>query len=72
MSMTSPIAEAEVSRLAVLAGPEVHPAKTRDTTTRIAPKQKERDVLCFTTHRPTWLGDLPAEWPASPPYGSGR
>jgi hypothetical protein len=34
----------EVPRLAVLDGPEVHPAKTRDTTTRMAPMRKQRDV----------------------------
>ena len=36
----------EVPRLAVLDGPEVHPTKTRDTTTRMAPMRKQRDVPC--------------------------
>jgi hypothetical protein len=40
-----PDSGAEVSRLAVLDGPEAHPTKTRDTTTSMAPMRKQRDVL---------------------------
>jgi hypothetical protein len=36
---------AEVPPLAVIDDPEVHPAKTKDTTTRAAPVRKERDVF---------------------------
>ena len=42
----------EVSRLAVLDGPEVHPTKTRDTTMRMAPMRTERDVLCLQSPSP--------------------
>ena len=41
----------EVPRLAVLDGPDVHPAKTRNTTTRMAPMRKQRDVLCWQSPR---------------------
>jgi hypothetical protein len=40
-----PDSEVEASRPAVLDGPEVHPTKTRETATRMAPMLKERDVL---------------------------
>ena len=37
--------EVEIGWLAGLDGPDVHPAETRNTTTRISPMRKQRDVL---------------------------
>jgi hypothetical protein len=39
--------EFELSRLTVLAGPELHPATTSDTVTRTALMRRERDVRCL-------------------------
>ena len=46
-----PDSEAEDSGLGVFDGPEVHPAKTRDTTLRTAPMRKERGILCLQSPR---------------------
>jgi hypothetical protein len=46
--------EVEVPRPAVLDGPEVHPTKTRDTTTRMAPMRKQRDVPCVPPPVPSF------------------
>jgi hypothetical protein len=46
-----PDSEVEVPRLAVLDGPEVHPTKTKDTATMMAPMRQERDVLCLQSPR---------------------
>jgi hypothetical protein len=37
--------------LAVLDGPDVHPTKTRNTTTKMAPMRKQCDVLCLPSPR---------------------
>jgi len=46
-----PDPEVEISRFAVLDGPEMHPTKTRDTATMTAPMRQERDVLCLQSPR---------------------
>ena len=64
-----PDLEGELSPLAVLDNPEVHPANTRHAATRVAPMRKQRDMRClqspswpvlcrFTIHRPAWIGGL--------------
>jgi hypothetical protein len=46
-----PDSDVEVPRLARFGGPEVHPARTRDTTTRIAQMREDCGVRCLQPPR---------------------